>query len=550
MIFYPSGNLHLGHIRTYSFINFVVRYHKQILKQDIIFPIGGDCFGLPTSNAAKEMGIEPRSVSDQYFNQFVEDLKKYNFDFDWNYCIRTDSKEYINWIQSKIIKLYKNNYIYGGKSIVNYDPVDKEYLSNEQCPNGIGWRSGAKIEYRLENAIFINIKKIEEDLYNDTFHLTEWCQTTLKMQRKWINLKEMKYCFNNDRFLIPQVEKIYLNKELDLDLPSIDFRSDKLYKILGEEKIQKILNINKYPYLVNENNLNFYITNGQNHSIYNFEFNDIQEELYTLKENVCSLRNWCISRNRTWGCPLPESIKKDFNIDATMDTFVDSSIYFLYYQTIACNEYGKSIKFYAGGIEHACMHLIYARSMQKLLKKCKENISREPFLCFKSLGMVLHKSYYHKKECKYILPDDVGKYKNEDIMVESPTKMSKSKKNYISAKTIVNSDFKPEVIKTYLLSNQSYKDDFEFNIKQIKGIQKFYLKIYNFKPEMVKEDRKDPLIEKVINKMYENLEKYKFNLVIANLNSFFKMHNKITKKQYTRISNILRLFKDENHSNK
>ena len=258
MIFYPSGNLHLGHIRTYSFLNAVQRYYQKILNHKTVFPIGGDCFGLPTSNKAKELGMHPQDVSNKFFNSFVGDLKKYNFNFDWDYCIRTDSPEYIKWLQSKIIKLYKAGYLYSSKSIVNFDPLDKEYLSNEQCPNGICWRSGAKVEYRLENAIYINIKLIEKDLYTEISNLHDWCPLTLNMQKRWIGLKNMLFFVNTKEvYKIPKNEKIYLNNTLEInDYPSIDFRSHKLIDLIGEVELKKVLNIGKYPfhYKINHQN--------------------------------------------------------------------------------------------------------------------------------------------------------------------------------------------------------------------------------------------------------------------------------------------------------
>lgn len=186
---YPSGSLHMGHLRNYTIGDVIARFHRMLGK-NVLQPIGWDAFGLPAENAALKHGVPPAKWTYQNIAHMRSQLKQLGFGYDWDREIATCDPNYYRWEQWFFIKLFEKGLVYKKNAIVNWDPVDQTVLANEQVINGCGWRSGARIERREIPQWFLKITDYAEELLKDLDTLTEWPEQVRTMQRNWIGRAE------------------------------------------------------------------------------------------------------------------------------------------------------------------------------------------------------------------------------------------------------------------------------------------------------------------------------------------------------------------------
>ena len=678
---YPSGKIHMGHVRNYTIGDVLSRY-KLMQGYNVLHPMGWDSFGMPAENAARQNNLDPKNWTEKNISVMRGQLKKLGLSIDWDREISTSSKEYYIHQQLFFLELYKKGLVYRKENYVNWDPVDETVLANEQVINGKGWRSGAVVERKKLNQWFFNISKFSEDLLKGLDELKEWPHKVKIMQKNWIgksfgceidfkiesNLptKEIK-CFTTRpdtlfgfSFLALSVDhpisKYFLN-----DSKFIKFKEDCSKTGTTEESIalgEKIgfktdlIAINplnkdqKVPvYFANfvlmdygfgavfgcpahdQRDLDF--ANKYNLSVKtvvkpidaNNDFN-VKEEAYTGpgeiinsdflnglkapddsiiktieilekkkigKKNInFRLKDWGVSRQRYWGCPIPIAYDKDGKIltipienlpvqlpedidlkckgnpldkqttwksvkingkdclreTDTLDTFVDSSWYFLRFCSPKNNNYGfdydeinywMPVDQYIGGVEHAILHLLYSRFFMRAInyKNPKFKI-KEPFESLFTQGMVCHQTYKDENN-QWINPDDVetndGKnfYKknkpNKKITVGPSESMSKSKQNTIDPEKIIAS-YGADAVRLFILSDSPPEKDVQWSeqgmLASYKFIQKLWTlhKIIKSKLNENTESKSEELTKftnQLIHKINGNLERFNYNVIIANM---------------------------------
>jgi leucyl-tRNA synthetase len=186
---YPSGSLHMGHLRNYTIGDVIARYQRMQGK-NVLQPIGWDAFGLPAENAAIKNNVPPAEWTYRNINHMRKQLKQLGFAYDWDREIATCTPDYYRWEQLFFIQLYKKGLVYKKNAIVNWDPVDQTVLANEQVINGCGWRSGAKVERREIPQWFLKITHYADELLNDLDQLEGWPEQVRLMQKNWIGRSE------------------------------------------------------------------------------------------------------------------------------------------------------------------------------------------------------------------------------------------------------------------------------------------------------------------------------------------------------------------------
>ncbi|TMW52664.1 hypothetical protein DOY81_002243 [Sarcophaga bullata] len=524
---YPSGNLHMGHVRVYTISDTVARF-QRMCGMNVFQPIGWDAFGLPAENAAIQRGIAPKEWTDKNIQQMKQQLQDLGCSFDWKHELATCSPSYYKWTQKLFLMLHKEGLAYQNEALVNWDPVDKTVLADEQVDaNGCSWRSGAKVEKKLLKQWFIKTTAFAQQLLEglDDPTLRDW-RDIINLQRHWIGECD-GYGF---QLLTSQASTLRVWTQHP--------------EHLKDPNAFVVLKTNHYLAKVVENAFNMTIENPFTGTIMPVIFNDTpafadkcdvylaspsfreeDKELQTslglsffaneefkadehsqdkLRKDVLEaakrlkiggykvsskLQDWLISRQRYWGTPIPiihcdkcgvvpvpddqlpvvlpekllleknrqESLQcacpKCNNPNAvresdTMDTFVDSSWYYLRYLDPANKQeiFDKNIAaqampvdLYIGGKEHAVLHLYYARFMNHFLHSQGLVPCSEPFSRLLVQGMVMGRSFRVKGSGRYVQEhevDIVNAKKNQAILkdtkepvVMSWEKMSKSKMN-------------------------------------------------------------------------------------------------------------------------
>lgn len=191
---YPSGNLHMGHVRVYSISDCLARFHclgsEKNKKFKFLHPMGWDAFGLPAENAAISASLQPRNWTEKNISQMREELKSLGYSFDWSAEIKTCDPNYYKWTQWLFLKMYERKWAYRAEGPVSWDPIDKTVLAAEQVDNeGRSWRSGALVEQRMVTQWYLKITDFAEDLLKDLDDL-EWPEAVKEMQRNWIGKSE------------------------------------------------------------------------------------------------------------------------------------------------------------------------------------------------------------------------------------------------------------------------------------------------------------------------------------------------------------------------
>ena len=180
---YPSGKIHMGHVRNYVLGDVLSRYKKQN-NFNVLHPMGWDSFGMPAENAARSNNLDPKIWTEKNIDNMKTQLKKLGLSIDWEREISTCSSEYYKHQQKFFLELYDKNLVYRKENYVNWDPVDQTVLANEQVINGRGWRSGAIVERKKLNQWFLNINEFADDLLNSLDTLESWPTKVKTMQKK------------------------------------------------------------------------------------------------------------------------------------------------------------------------------------------------------------------------------------------------------------------------------------------------------------------------------------------------------------------------------
>ena len=552
---YPSGRLHMGHVRNYTIGDVLSRFHKM-KGYNVMQPMGWDAFGLPAENAAIKNNTAPAKWTYENIEHMKTQLKQLGLGVDWNREIATCKPEYYKWEQWLFTELFKKGLIYKKTATVNWDPVDGTVLANEQVIDGRGWRSGALVEKRDIPQYFMKITAYAEELLNDLDKLDGWPEQVKTMQRNWIGKSygcEVRFPIPRLQYIFAELEKDWIEEPVSpprIELKDTDFanvlkvyttRPDTLmgatYVAVAAEHALATLAAKGNPKLadfiaeckrgsvaeadvataekkgmdtglfvlhpLNGEKLPVWVANyvlasyGEGavmavpaHDERDFEFaqkynlpikaviklteNDVlpmieHGVLYNSgefdglnfeqatdaissalsakrlgsKRTQFRLRDWGVSRQRYWGCPipiihctkcgevpvpeeqLPVRLPEDVTMDGvgspikkdpsffettcptcggkatretdTLDTFFESSWYFARYASFDSDSkmvderanYWLPVDQYVGGIEHAILHLLYARFFNKLMRDVGLIKNDEPFTNLLTQGMVL-----------------------------------------------------------------------------------------------------------------------------------------------------------------
>ena len=695
---YPSGKIHMGHVRNYTIGDVLARY-KSLEGYNVLHPMGWDSFGMPAENAARQNMLSPKDWTESNISNMKMQLKRLGLSIDWDREISTCSSEYYKHQQEFFLELYDKGLVYRKEQYVNWDPVDQTVLANEQVIDGKGWRSGAIVERRKLNQWFFNITKFSSELLEGLENLDQWPNKVKVMQKNWIgksfgcevefkienssNLNSIscfttrpdtlfgmsflavsvdhplsKFYENDEKFKefkkqcsttgtteesIANAEKIGFKTELiainpldnNLKVPvyfanfvlmeyglgavfgcpahdqrDLDFALK--YKLKVTPVVSPELNNEKFKiqdkaytgpgYICNSSFLNGLKCPDES-IIKTIEYLE-NEKLGTKKINF-RLKDWGVSRQRYWGCPIPimydaegkaHKVPKEMlpvelpNINRleptgnpldkeikwkkvslngknyvretdTLDTFVDSSWYFLRF----CSPHNKNYGFdfeeakywmpvdqYIGGVEHAILHLLYSRFFMQALSYKNNNLNlKEPFKGLFTQGMVCHETY-KDPENNWISPDEIEIKNGEKVLKKDNSiqikigpieSMSKSKKNTIDPEKIINT-YGADSVRLFILSDSPPEKDVQWSeegiISCFKFIQKLWslhLKISGEIEEKHKKDSGTNLIKfthQFIKKITDNLNNFSYNVIVANLHEMYSILSKEMANEYTR----------------
>ena len=687
---YPSGKIHMGHVRNYTIGDVLARF-KALQGYNVLHPMGWDSFGMPAENAARQNNLDPKTWTESNIKTMRSQLKKLGLSIDWDKEISTCSPEYYKHQQEFFLHLYDKGLVYRKENYVNWDPVDQTVLANEQVVDGKGWRSGAIVERKKLNQWFFNISKFSEELLQGLDGLDNWPNKVKVMQKNWVGKSfgcEVEFKVESEKPI--ESIKCYTTRPdtlfgfsflaLSVDHPLAEYyEEDKKFQefkkecsktgtteesIASAEKLgfktdliavnpldknmkvpvyfanfvlmdyglgavfgcpahdqrdldfAKKYNLKITPVVKPEKDKDFEINNeaytGEGY-LYNSNFLDglkvpsesiiktiefLEKNNLGKKKTNYRLKDWGISRQRYWGCPIPmaydendqpikipknmlpvelpeidklsstgnpldsENEWKYFNLDGkkyrretdTLDTFVDSSWYFLRFCSPHNTNHGFTqeevdywmpVDQYIGGVEHAILHLLYSRFfMQALSYKNDDFKLKEPFDGLFTQGMVCHETYKDQTN-SWLSPEEVtsedGKefYKkdnpSEKIIVGPTESMSKSKKNTIDPENIIK-NYGADSVRLFILSDSPPEKDVQWSDQGMLASFKFVQKLWALNSKIldkIKDNNQNDegknltkFTNQLINKVTQNLEKFHYNVIVANL---YEMYNFLIK---------------------
>ena len=681
---YPSGNLHMGHVRNYVITDLIARF-QRFQGKEVLHPMGWDAFGLPAENAAIERGINPDKWTKQNIAHMKSQLKLLGLSVDWDREFATCDENYYVWTQFLFLELHKAGLVYQKESEVNWDPIDNTVLANEQVDSeGKSWRSGAIVEKKLLTQWFLKITDYAEELLQDLEKLNEWPERVKIMQENWIGksigtninfkIKEFKkekiQVFTtrpdtlfgvtylaisvnhplikkiSDNKILSKLEnlKIYLQESKDKDqkkigiptnliainpvntkeipiwiasyvldeygtgavmgVPAHDERDFEFAKINSIDIKQVIIKdkdkstteltnaFTENGFLINSNNFD-----GLNNSDAKKYISEHGERNGWAENKIqFRLRDWLISRQRYWGCPIPiikctncGSVpvnKKDIPVKLpneikissnkinslgsnkswinttcpkcgnlasretdTMDTFMCSSWYFLRYPSSKSLtkpfEKEKINKWlpvdqYVGGVEHAILHLLYARFLTKALRDNNLFDIDEPFKRLLTQGMVQSAAYKNSITGKYISPTDIKDITNPkdpkdnsklEVLFE---KMSKSKYNGIDPESVIKK-YGADTARMFILFKAPPEKDLEWGDSDVEGQYRFLCRIWKLfldysnndishEANKLKKENESSLLKSIniaIKEISNDIKNNQFNTAISELMKFY-----------------------------
>ena len=577
---YPSGKLHMGHVRNYTIGDVISRF-KRMNNFNVFQPMGWDAFGLPAENAAIANKVSPDDWTRENIEHMKVQLKSLGLSYDWSKELKTCDTSYYKWEQLIFKKFADQGLVYRKKAIVNWDPVDNTVLANEQVIDGKGWRSGAKIEIKEIDQWFLKITDYAEELLTSLDGL-DWPENVKTMQRNWIGKSsgaEIKYQLeNSDDFLTAFTTRpdtlfgvsfvaISPNHKISIDLAkNNESVSDFLLQCnetsaaeadmakaekLGFQTNLRVIHpftkelipvwignfvlldygtgvvmgvpahdqrdhefAEKYNIPINQvieidkNNELPILEKGKLVNSSQFNGMSSDDAIEKIKEYIKAhnlgteliqfrLRDWGISRQRYWGCPIPAvyedgvprileeselpvelpklkegsapiplSKNQDFlNLSPnaireadTFDTFMDSSWYYARFPSADNDDemfgedsnYWLPVDLYIGGIEHAILHLLYSRFFHKALRDMNMVDSDEPFKRLLTQGMVL----------------------------KDGAKMSKSKGNTVDPQSYIDK-YGADTVRLYMMFTAPPEQSLEWSESSVEGASRFLKKVWN-----------------------------------------------------------------------
>ena len=690
---YPSGKIHMGHVRNYTIGDVLARF-KALKGFNVLHPMGWDSFGMPAENAARENNLDPKEWTNKNIETMKNQLKKLGLSLDWDREISTCDKDYYKHQQIFFLELLEKGLVYRKENYVNWDPVDETVLANEQVIDGKGWRSGATVERKKLNQWFFNISKFSQNLLDGLEKLDSWPNKVKTMQKNWIgksfgceiefeiegdlpvkNIKcfttrpdtlfgfsflalsvdhEVSKFYNKDeKFLkfreecsktgtteeaIAVGDKIGFKTNLFAKNPLqpnqkvpiyfanfvlMDYGFGAVFGCPGHDQrdfdFAKKYNLEiktvVKPYDENDGfkvSTEAYSGNGK---IINSDFlngldapkDSVIETIKILEEKKIGkkkinyrLKDWGVSRQRYWGCPipiiydekgraipvpkenlpveLPENIDlkvkgnpldsqkkwKEVIIDGkkftretdTLDTFVCSSWYYLRFCSPNEKNYGydkKDIDYwmpvdqYIGGVEHAILHLLYSRFFMRAINFENQNFQiKEPFKSLFTQGMVCHETYKDENN-NWLSPEEIEKV-NDKIVKKSDPKivvkvgasesMSKSKKNVIDPEDIIN-HYGADSVRLFILSDSPPEKDVQWSEQGMNSSYKFIQKLWILNEQILEQIKKDHLSD--TDDELKKITNIFVNNVTENLSKF--TYNKIIANFHEIHSSISKLIK-------
>lgn len=685
---YPSGRLHMGHVRNYAMGDVIARF-KRARGFAVLHPMGWDAFGLPAENAAMERGVDPKAWTYENIARMRSELKELGLSIDWSREFATCDAAYYGKQQGWFLDLFQRGLVYRKESVVNWDPVDQTVLANEQVVDGRGWRSGAVVEKRKLNQWSMRITDYADQLTDDLQTLDRWPEKVRVMQENWIGRsKGLKFKFHfadpartdglevyttrpdtlfgasfvgiaADHPLAAEIaakdpkaaayieecrkgaatqaeidtaEKTGYDTGLrvkhpfdpDWELPVwianfilMDYGTGAIFACPAHD--QRDLDFaRKYGQPVKpvvlppgEDPATFkvgteaYVGPG---TIYNSAFLD-GLDIETAKAAVIDrieaagdgegatvfrLRDWGVSRQRAWGCPIPvvhcpthgvvplpkDQLPVTHPVDIefgksgnalerhptwkhttcptcggpatretdTLDTFVDSSWYFARFANPdaaepidkAAADYWLPVDQYIGGIEHAVLHLLYARFVTKALADDGQLSVREPFAGLFTQGMVTHETY-RRQNGDWVEPGQVeviaeGSTRRavlidggEPVTIGDIEKMSKSKKNTVAPEEIFDV-YGVDAARLFVLSDSPAERDVQWTSGGVQGSWRFVNRVWDeFDSQPAEVSTAEPdadlrrATHKLVKQVTEAIDTFRFNAGIARLYEFLNL---------------------------
>ena len=635
---YPSGRIHMGHVRNYTLGDVVARL-KRAQGFNVLHPMGWDAFGLPAENAAIQNNTHPAKWTQQNIETMKAQLKTMGLSYDWDREIATCDAKYYKHEQKMFLDFLKNGIAYRKESWVNWDKVDNTVLANEQVIDGKGWRTGAAVEKKKLSQWFLKITDYAEDLLSELENLERWPDKVRIMQENWIGRSEGAQVFfelkdRDDKLEIYTTRPdtlfgasfmaIAANHQLALEISAnnaemkafiakcnalgtseaaiesaekegfdtglkalhpfnaaqelpiyianfvlmeygtgaifacpahdqrdLDFARKYKLPVIPVVAPKDIAGTPKEEAFIKDlgqTGLEAFVDDG---IAVNSEFLNGLEVSAAKKAAIKKLqdlgagegtvqyrlRDWGVSRQRYWGCPipiircddcgevpvpekdLPVELPKDVDLtvagnpldahptwkhvkcptcgnDAvretdTFDTFFESSWYFSRFTSPDSEgafdpdaaDYWLPVDQYIGGIEHAVLHLLYSRFFTRALKDCGYIGIKEPFAGLMTQGMICHETY-QTKDNKWLTPEEAMRLDVNDYTVGRSEKMSKSKKNVVDPEIII-SEYGADTARLFMLSDSPPDRDLDWTDSGIEGAWRYVAKLWRMVAENI-----------------------------------------------------------------
>ncbi len=623
---YPSGRIHMGHVRNYTLGDLVARY-KRARGFNVLHPMGWDAFGLPAENAAIANNVPPADWTRDNIASMRDQLKSMGLSYDWNRELATCEPDYYRHEQKMFLDFLEAGLVYRKESWVNWDPVENTVLANEQVIDGKGWRSGADVEKRKLSQWFLKITEYADDLLDAIKELERWPDRVRLMQENWIGRSEGAhisfeldgrddrleiFTTRHDTLFGASFMAVAANHPLALELadgnPDLkDFIAECNRMGTSEAEIEKAEKIGidtglkaVHPFDPDKRlpvyAANFVLMEYGTGAIFGCPAHDqrdldfarkygldvipvvapkdvdpaafsVGDEAFTdagvlinsgfldgldiaaAKSAAAQrlvddgngeptvnfrLRDWGVSRQRYWGCPipvvhceacgivpvpaeqLPVALPEDVGFDKpgnplehhptwkyvdcpscgkparretdTFDTFFESSWYFARFCSADAEEaftrdaadYWLPVDQYIGGIEHAVLHLLYSRFFTRALKQCGYLGIKEPFAGLMTQGMICHETY-RDGDGNWLLPEEAAKASGP-VTVGRSEKMSKSKKNVVDPAEIIDT-YGADTARLFMLSDSPPDRDLDWTDSGIDGAWRYVNRLWRMMTE-------------------------------------------------------------------